>query len=137
MARISRLATVRPELADAALRVAYRALREHGIRILWTQGIRSDEEQAALFAKGRTAPGQIVTYAATADSTPHGRGAALDFAVTLGGKPAWDAAALPLYDLVGAIAKQEGLEWGGDWPPPKTDKPHLQLPGWKALPRWP
>jgi D-alanyl-D-alanine carboxypeptidase len=34
--------------------------------------------------------------------------------------------ASPLYDIVGAIGKNLGLEWGGDWTS-IIDKPHFQL----------
>ena len=33
-----------------------------------------------------------------------------------------------LFEKVGALGKQIGLEWGGDWT--IKDRPHLQLPDW-------
>jgi len=34
--------------------------------------------------------------------------------------------ASPLYDTVGAIGKNLGLDWGGDWSS-MIDKPHFQI----------
>nr|WP_319570234.1 M15 family metallopeptidase [uncultured Draconibacterium sp.] len=33
----------------------------------------------------------------------------------------------PNWDTIGAVFKKYGFEWGGDWPSPKTDKPHMQM----------
>jgi D-alanyl-D-alanine dipeptidase len=139
----TRLASVRPELQELARRIEASALAE-GIRLEWVQGWRSESDQAALWAQGRqrrngewTRIGATVTEAEHAIQTPHGRGAALDFAVLdAGGRPTWASASLPLYERVGRIAEGLGLEWGGRFP--RVDRPHLQISGWRACPYlWP
>jgi peptidoglycan L-alanyl-D-glutamate endopeptidase CwlK len=126
------LAHVRPELAAVVRRVLARA-EEQGVRAIVVQGLRTEEEQARLYAQGRTAPGPIVTLAATAEATAHGRGAAVDLAILdSAGRPSWDIWTLPLYEAVGLLAEAAGLEWGGRFTRP--DRPHLQLAGWRELP---
>ncbi len=34
--------------------------------------------------------------------------------------------AMRFFAALGIIAKHHGLTWGGDWAPPKTDKPHVE-----------
>lgn len=103
-----------------------------GIRIAITDGFRSEAEQNALYRKGRSAPGNIVTNAKGGQSY-HNYGLAIDFAIrTKKGKVLWDTA----YDgnrngksdwmeVVG-IAKRLGFSWGGDWES-FPDYPHLQM----------
>ena len=86
-------------------------------------GLRSNAEQAALYAKGRTAPGAKVTNAQPGHSW-HNFGVAWDFVVFDDrGQPLWDS---PLMDRCGEIGEELGLEWGGRWKR-FPDKPHLQL----------
>ena len=95
------------------------------------QGYRSNEEQDALFAQGRTAPGRIVTYKRGGESvhnTNPSRG--IDLAPWRGGI-VWDDENL-FHEMAGAflyIAAQRGIEvtWGGHWPNFK-DRPHFQVP---------
>lgn|SRR5574341_51859 len=49
---------------------------------------------------------------------------ALDFAVVIRGKVSWDPRE---YAVVGRLAEQRGLIWGGSWPHLK-DFPHLEVP---------
>lgn len=49
---------------------------------------------------------------------------AIDFAVIVNGKITWDSRE---YVPVGALAKEEGLIYGGSWPTLK-DYPHVELP---------
>ena len=82
------------------------------------------EEQAALYAQGRTAPGNIVTKAKPGTSW-HNFGLAFDVAVVVNGQPTWpdDEA---LWSKVGDLGKRLGLEWGGDFASFK-DLPHFQF----------
>ena len=98
----------------------------HGYTLRITQSFRTDDEQRALYAQGRTAPGKIVTKAKDASESPHGRGCAFDVAFVVDGRLSWDEA-LPWVHL-GAIAEACGLEWGGSF----NDKPHFQMPGWRT-----
>jgi peptidoglycan LD-endopeptidase CwlK len=91
----------------------------HGIDLLIYCTYRSNDEQAAEYAKGRTAPGKIVTYAKPGQSkhnhTINGRPAALayDAVPLVGGKAAWSDAAL--LQRMGELGEQAGLEWAGRW----------------------
>ena len=122
---------------SASARDLEASVAKMGIKIKWTSGLRTEAEQAALYAQGRTAPGKIVTYASSAKTSPHGRGAALDFAVlTREGVPTWDPPYWHVYEVVGRLAEAEGLAWGGRFL--RMDMPHVQLADWKAYPeQWP
>ena len=89
---------------------------------------RTVEEQDALYAKGRTAPGNIVTYAkGSSFSSHHQWGTAFDI-YRNDGKGAYNDSD-GFFSRVGEIGRKLGLEWGGDWESP-VDKPHFQLPYW-------
>lgn len=103
-----------------------------GIDIVITDDFRSTEEQNALYRKGRSDEGAIVTQVKGGQSY-HNYGLAIDFALGApGGKVLWDLE----YDgnrngksdwmEVVAIAKRLGFSWGGDWASFR-DYPHLQM----------
>ena len=103
-----------------------------GIRVVITEDYRSAEDQNRLYQKGRSAEGNIVTYAKGGESY-HNYGLAIDFALLdLNGTVIWDME----YDGNGngkydwnevvKIAKSLGFDWGGDWTNFK-DYPHLQM----------
>lgn len=105
--------------------------RKKGIRIIITEGYRSEERQEELYQQGRTTDGQIVTSARGGESY-HNYGLAIDFAIRVSDdKVIWDME----YDGNGNgksdwleivdIAKELGFEWGGDWVN-FPDYPHLQ-----------
>lgn len=102
------------------------ACERKGIPIKITQGYRSKAEQDALYAKGRTKPGNRVTNARGGYSM-HNWGVAIDFCRN-DGKGAYDDSD-GFFAKVGKVGKSLGLEWGGDWKSIK-DKPHFQLPDW-------
>ena len=64
-------------------------LAEHGIKVIMTWGYRSTADQNALYAKGRTAPGSVVTYAKGGYSW-HNLGFAADYAFVIDGKVTWN-----------------------------------------------
>lgn len=105
-----------------------------GIRIDVTCTWRSDDEQNALYAQGRTEPGRIVTDIAAGQGDKHnfsidGKPAAKAFDVVplnSRGECIWDPAD-PVWAQLGGIGKQLGLVWGGDWPH-LQDRPHFELP---------
>jgi len=113
-------------LVPNAQRKAHEWLRkclEVGINVKVICGTRTYEEQAALYAKGRTVPGDKVTNARPGYSW-HNFGVAWDFVVFDDrGQPLWNS---PLMERCGQIGEELGLEWGGSWKGFK-DKPHLQL----------
>lgn len=112
-------------------------------------GVRDMRDQKRLWAKGRTVSsgidvtperplGRTVTNAETNVQSAHGHAAGLDlWPVNNLGRPQFnlkDPVILARYAEIGRLAKAQGLEWGGDWPEPKTDRPHVQIRGWAALP---
>jgi len=102
-------------------------LLKAGIKVIMTQGYRSIAEQNALYAKGRTAPGNIVTNAPGGASWHNFRRAA-DYAFVIDGNVTWDGP----WDKFGHIAQLCGLEWGGSWTKFR-DKPHVQDTGGRTL----
>lgn len=105
-----------------------------GITIVVTDGMRTTEEQNALYEQGRSASGSIVTNVKGGHSY-HNYGLAIDFAlrpVEDNKQVIWDME----YDGNGngqsdwmevvAIAKELGFSWGGDWQGFR-DYPHLQM----------
>ena len=108
-----------------------RACEKAGLDVLVTCTLRSGEEQDALYAIGRTQPGQKVTNAHAGQSA-HQYGLALDFVPIDLGKPAWNEAH-PAWRKAGAIAGDCGLEWAGTWTGPMREFPHIQVGGWKSL----
>ncbi len=121
-----RLARVNPSLARLGRRMVD-CCAEAGISILITQGLRTSQEQDALYAQGRTAPGRIVTNARGGQSW-HNFGLAFDIVVLDSiGKADWDSSH-PNWARAAAIGKSLGLEWGGDWKSFK-DTPHFQQVG--------
>ena len=125
-ARIARLEPVIQSKARALLDAA----RAQGIELTVTQGLRTMDEQAALYAQGRTAPGPVVTNAKPGSSW-HNFGLAFDVAVVVNGQPTWpnDTA---LWSKIGELGKAQGLVWGGDFQSFK-DMPHFQYTGGLTL----
>ncbi len=104
------------------------ACKGQGLIIGIGESFRTKEEQDALYAKGRTAPGNIVTNAkGSSYSSHHQWGTAFDIYRSDGKGVYTDGDGF--FEKVGKIGKSIGLEWGGDWKSP-VDKPHFQLPDW-------
>ncbi len=116
-----------PRLQLLAARLAEEC-KKQGLIIGIGESFRTVEEQNALYAQGRTAPGSIVTNAkGSSYSSQHQWGIAFDF-FRNDGKGAYNEAG-GFFEKVGAIGKQLGLGWGGDWKS-IVDRPHLYLPDW-------
>jgi peptidoglycan LD-endopeptidase CwlK len=95
------------------------------------QGLRTIEEQNALYAKGRTAPGKIVTNA-KGGSSYHNYGIAIDFAFLIDGKEIswdinkdWDDDKISDWTEVVNLFVKNGYSWGGNWKSLK-DYPHFE-----------
>lgn len=117
------LATLDPTTAKLA-REHLRCLAAEGYTFKITSGTRTFSEQAALFAKGRTAPGPKVTKARPGSSW-HNFGLAYDLTLFQGDKnPVWEH---PAYDIAGRIGEELGLRWGGRFKS-LVDKPHFERP---------
>lgn len=112
------------------------ACAKQGITIGIGECVRTVAEQDALYAKGRTTLGNIVTNCkGSSYSSMHQWGVAFDFYLKMDvdgdGQISDDSYndATGLFGKVGKIGQSIGLEWGGSWKSFK-DKPHFQLPNW-------
>lgn len=105
-------------------------LAGQNILIRVVQGLRNWNDQAKLYAQGRTTPGDIVTDAPPGHSM-HEFGLAVDCEPSLNGVSGVyiqdGVAGSPRYLSMRAIAEAEGLVSGSRWHHP-VDWPHLQLP---------
>lgn len=102
--------------------------RDMSLPVVVICGTRTYAEQDALYARGRTEEGNIVTNARGGQSN-HNFGIAWDFGVfdrvnETGGAGKYHGED-PVYHLAGEIAEELGLEWGGRWK--FADEPHIQL----------
>ena len=101
---------------------------QQGLKIKIGETLRTVAEQDALYAQGRTQPGNIVTNApGSSYSSYHQWGTAFDF-YRNDGLGAYNESG-KFFDRVGAMGVSLGLEWGGNWKS-IVDKPHFQLPDW-------
>lgn len=134
----------------SALEPSTREMVEKGLEECKAQGLdvlvictwRSWDEQAQEYAKGRTAPGKIVTNAKPGQSW-HQWGRAIDFVPRRNGKtlvwgtrgngldqdPSDDTTDdLELWQRCAACFKMHGLKWAGDWTSFR-EFPHLENTG--------
>lgn len=103
------------------------AAKAAGIDLLVTSTYRDNASQDALYAQGRTAPGKIVTNAKAGQSW-HNYRCAIDVVPIVNGKPCWDTKH-PVWQQIGALGKQAGLEWAGDWRGKLKEMAHFQWTG--------
>ncbi len=91
-------------------------LRTQGITVMTTSTYRDFEAQNAIYARGRTAPGKVVTNARAGDSWHNWR-CAFDVLPLRFGKPVWGTtgADRAVWQRLGEIGEQCGLEWAGRW----------------------
>jgi peptidoglycan LD-endopeptidase CwlK len=84
--------------------------KKQKIDVLITCTYRSREEQAVLYAIGRTTPGNRVTNAKPGQSL-HQYKVAFDFVPLIHGKAVWNNA--ELFERCGVIGEKAGLQWSG------------------------
>lgn len=119
------IATLLPEVKPYARSLVQKAAAV-GLNIKIISGLRTYEEQDALYAQGRTTPGDKVTNAKGGQSN-HNFGIAFDIGVFEGTKYLNNS---PKYGAIGILGVELGLEWGGNWKS-IVDQPHFQLrPDW-------
>ena len=128
-----RLHGLHPHLADVVTRVLD-AMAAYGAPMFITAGLRTDAQQAALYAQGRTTPGAIVTNTdGVLKKSMHqmqvdGFGHAVDCAFIDDPDTklveTWDAS--QPWELYGHMGEQGNLVWGGRWLR-LVDRPHLEL----------
>ena len=104
-----------PELQAKLARVMSRMRDETGHDVQVAETFRTQSRQDALFAQGRDAPGQVVTWTR---NSKHTEGRAVDLVLD-GGQAGLDA-----YATLQRIAGEEGLRTLG-----ARDPGHLELPG--------
>lgn len=102
-----------------------------GVDVLVTCTLRSDKEQADLYAQGRTTPGHIVTDA-PAGRSAHNYGLAIDIVPMVNGKPDWNGHD-PVWMEIGEFGQAAGLQWAGAPGFPFPEEPHFQHPNWRAI----
>lgn len=129
-----RIATLLPATQEMARRILAISkgvwLPEAKIEVRLTSGTRSYEEQARLYARGRTAPGNKVTNARPGSSW-HNFACAVDVGIFVGG--AYSGKAQYYDDLARQVLNDEHPEeWGGRWVSIK-DRPHYQLTDGKSI----
>lgn len=111
-----------------------KAAKDAGIDLLVTSTYRSNEEQAALYAQGRTKPGAIVTNARPGDSYHNWR-CAFDVVPLRNGKPVWGTSGPDgdLWRKIGEMGEAVGLEWAGRWTGKLREMAHFQYTGGLTL----
>lgn len=120
-ASIEKLKSVHPDL----IRVMQRTIEISPVDFKITHGLRTQAEQDALYAQGRTTPGKIVT---NTRKSRHIGGFAVDVAAIVNGAISWD---MKYYRQITDAAKQASRELnipikcGIDWK--MKDGPHIEL----------
>ena len=127
----SNLKGVHPNL----VKVIETAIKDTPIDFTITSGVRTTEQQKALYAQGRTKPGSIVTKADGVKSKSNhqvksdGYGHAIDFVPYVNGRVDWNNEGnfKTIANHILKTAKSLGIsvEWGGLWA--FRDLPHIQL----------
>lgn len=125
------LSKVHPHIAGVMIEASDVAA-QMGMPFIVTQGLRTIEEQKALYAQGRTTPGKIVTWTM---NSRHLTGQAVDIAMLLpNGQVSWDERAYDkIMPIIMGVAKRRGIPiiWGGTFldknGKPQPDKPHYEL----------
>lgn len=142
-----------PIVRAKALKLQALAQERLGLKIIFTDTLRTNAEQGALYAQGRKPLAEVnrlraacgmgpitekqnkstVTKAPDASKSFHGFGLAFDIAIVdpTGKKIVWDHTSdwnndgLDDWAQVGALAEEVGLEWGGNFSS-IYDAPHYQ-----------
>ncbi|MDO4295630.1 MAG: M15 family metallopeptidase [bacterium] len=124
-----------PRLQELA-KTWQRNCMDRGIQVKIGECFRTVAEQDALYAQGRTTPGNIVTNAkGSSYSSQHQWGIAFDFFLDMdingNGRKDDDRYndSTKMFEKAAELGKSLGLGWGGDWKS-IVDKPHLYLPDW-------
>lgn len=121
------------ELLAEPVRIAAQALRklcdESGVELLIYCTLRTNAEQAELYASGRTKPGRVLTNARPGESLHNpdksGLAWAFDAVPVLHGKALFDNDAMLV--TVGRLGESCGLEWAGRWSGKLREKVHFQI----------
>lgn len=133
LASLQRLQGVHPDLTAVVKRAIELTAQDFSVIC----GVRTAEEQAALYAQGRTKPGKVVTWTLRSRHLPgpDGMGRAVDLAPF---PLDWNTPSK--FDAIATAMIQAGEElgvpirWGADWDQDgnwrergETDSPHFEL----------
>lgn len=123
---IDKLNLLHPKIRQSALDAYEEAVAATpiGVHPVIDQTLRTFEESDALYAKGRTVPGEIVSNSKAGQSY-HNYGLGLDFHLVINGKDTWNQN-YPEWMTVVDIFKKHGFTWGGDFSGTFKDYPHLE-----------
>lgn len=106
-----------------------REAQARGLDVLIYCTLRSDVEQADLYASGRTRAGPVLTNARAGDSLhnpdKNGKSWAFDAVPLVAGKPAWDN--VDLLVKMGCAGEAVGLQWAGRWTGRLRERVHFQV----------
>lgn len=140
-----RLEDLLPRVAAAAAR-AMADLKARGVPAVVTSTLRTEAEQAALYAQGREpledvnkkraiagmrllAQAENKYTVTNADGVKHKSnhqgGTALDVVPEYDGRPVWPPAHDERWTQIAGVFKKYGFEWGGEWKD-FPDLPHYQ-----------
>lgn len=122
-----RIDGVHPALA-AGLEGIFEQMDEAGTPMFVVEGVRTEERQAELFARGRTEPGDIVTFkdGIVHKSNHQAHDDGYGYAVDCAFQDSDPFALTHPWEIFGASAERIGLLWGGRWK--LVDRPHVELP---------
>jgi hypothetical protein len=116
----SRILSLHPAIRPQATQLVNQSNQSSDATVIIAQGLRTNEEQDALYAQGRTESGEIVTNAKGGESN-HNYGLAFDVAGVKDGQLTYDLD----WTTLGATGAQLGFDWGGNWEK-FQDKPHFE-----------
>jgi len=116
--------TLEPEFRSKLDKLVELAWRKHGLKVIFSEGVRSDEDQNTKYKEKKSN--------AEAGESPHQYSVGVDFAFkgakgtgeTFRDKGGYKKSSGD-FALVGELAKQLGLVWGGDFTTP--DRTHLEV----------
>ena len=130
------IARLHPQVRGLIRRFINDVYIKHQVQLVIVQDYRTYAQQDALYAKGRTTSGSIVTNAKGGQSN-HNFALAVDvFPLWNDGKLHMDAKSdkknIEVLRKISSVGKSIGLEWGGDWKS-IVDNPHFQLKTGKTM----
>lgn len=114
------IAKLHPQVKDKVRNFINEVYKTHQIQLIIVQDYRTYIEQNAIYAKGRTQPGKVITKAKGGQSNHN-------FALAIDVLPIWEDGKLHTTEQgadekniriliqIAPIAKKNGLAWGGDW----------------------
>lgn len=132
---IAKLQLLHPKIRNKAIDAYNEAVKVTpvGVHPYIDQTLRTFAESDALYAQGRTKPGEIVSNSKAGQSY-HNYSLALDFHLQINGKDVWDQNN-PNWKVVINIFKKYGFASGADWKTFK-DYPHFEMTlgyNWRTL----